>query len=328
MTVALNSEFKSDPLAFAQQHVLSVGGLPDTNFDKRRALRFDNQSPEEQESTIYDKVARAERVVFCDINPGAVGNGFAGSELITISAVVGAGTIPAFWLPYAQNRTRRIDLVDRRNADVIRRSGGEARWCFTSALNGCSVIVEGSPDAPTVYHLNAASHRVTEGPVTDQKTLLDRHARRGDMERRWRGTQEPKRIRNALHPPAVQPAALHAHDYLPNNYKTNPVEQNTEDTFYLNAAINATGVLAANVVDCQVNHTAFAFGFKSRGTGQWEFWVQQRARVRLTMNTGINHSSYVGRRLKKFWPTAGGQPGTVLVRGNHRYNTILVHPAM
>ncbi len=321
MSRVLSSQFLTGPLEFARLHVLALTEARSEVVDVR-ATHYVRNFPEEQESLTYSKVSAADRVAYADIEVGPAAAGFQGAHLVRISKQHAAGHFPIFWLPYRQNDTRKMTLKDKRDPAVARREGGEPRIFFTSALNGCTVFIEGSLEQPTVTHANAGNFRVTQGPIDDTKTHDDRIGRTLELERRIKLVPPPTSVRNpgksvgqTLSPSGV----LHGHNYLPNYFRDNQAKLTNIDAAYVNGALALLGIAPPAVQSTTVDHTALVFGFKSRTTEQWEFWVQQRARVSVR-TAGGQQSCYVGRKIKQFWP--GNK--YVHVRGNTPYNAIVL----
>jgi|GEM_PF-1422782 len=321
MSRVLSSTFLSGPLDFARQHVLALAEAQTQAVDVR-ATHYVRNSPEEQETLAYSKISGTDRVAYADIELGQAGAGYLGTHVVRISNQHAAGLFPIFWLPYRQNHTRKMTLKDKRDPAAARRAGGEPRVFFTSALNGCTVFIEGSLEHPTVTHANAGTFRVTQGPIDDTKTHDDRIGRTLELERRIKLLPQPKNVTDPVKAAGqtMSPSGiLHGHSYLPNYFRDNQARQNTIDATYVTGALVLLGIAPAAVQSTTVDHTALVFGFKSRTTEQWEFWVQQRARVAVRTAAGTQ-STYVGRKVKPFWP--GNK--YVHVRGNTPYNAIVM----
>lgn len=322
MSRLLCSEFLSGPVDFARQHVLTLAEFQ-TQPVNVRATHFVRNAPEEQETLTFSKISGADRVAYADIEVGTAAAGYQGSHVVRITNNHTAGLFPMFWLPYKQNDTRKMTLKDKRDPAAARRAGGEPRIFFTSALNGCSVFIEGSLEHPTVTHANAGSYRVTTGPIDETKTHDDRIARTLEIERRIKLLPQPKNVTDpgkAQGQTMTQSGIMHGHNYLPNYFRGDPTKQTNIEAAYVTSALQQLGIAPAAVQSTAVDHTALVFGFKSRTTEQWEFWVQQRARVRVTPTVGPAQFTYVGRKVKQFWP--GNK--YLHVRGNTPYNAVVL----
>lgn len=321
----MSSEFLSDPHGYARANVLALMESDSRPIDYR-ALYFDRASPEDQESFRYSTIDHRNRVAYGDVDVGQAAAGYQGAKVIRIADDYAPGLFPMFWLPYKQNDTRKMTLKDRRDERVARREGGDPRVFFTSALNGCSVFIEGSREHPTVTHANAGTFRVTEGPIDDLKTHDDRIARTLEIERRIARLPRPSSLTTPGKVPGqtLAPAAiLHGHNYLPNYFRDSQNNQNKQDLMeavYVQQAMAVLGVAPANIVRTRVDHTALVFGAKSRQTNQWEFWVQQRARVFFSLAVGNPLIALVGRKVKPFWP--GNR--YLHVRGNAPHNAVVI----
>lgn len=318
----MSTEFLSDPHGYARANVLALTEGPVRPINLR-AVYYDQHHPERQESFLYSTIDDRQRVAFGEVDVGHAAAGFQGAKVIRITEQYASGLFPMFWLPYQRNSTRKMTLKDKRDAPVARREGGNPRVFFTSALNGCSVFIEGSREHPTVTHVNAGEFRVTEGPVDEGKTHDDRIGRTLEIERRVARLPRPSSLTTPGKVPGqtLAPAAiLHGHNYLPNYFRNVPNKQNVVETAYIQQASAALGVAQANIADVQVNHSALVFGAKSRQTDEWQFWVQQRARVQFDLVEGGWRSCYVGRKVKPFWPGNS----YLHVRGNTPHNAVVI----
>jgi hypothetical protein len=328
MTLSLNHAFLSNPKGFAQQYPLTLGE-PSTDgvrpIKSVRALSFDSTDPSRYAESEYESVASAHRVAFGDIHSGSTQARSAGAQVVDIDYDHAPGRFPLFWLPYKQNRTRKVTLKDKRSPHRIRQTGGEAHTFFTSVLNGCSLFIEGSAAEPSVYHLNAACLRVTQSRFPSQDdNRRDRIGRTVSMEERFTALPLPSGAR-AMTPLQRQAlpgtGVLHGEDYLPNHF-LNPVLAQAEKNLteeYVKTAAGVENISLEELQQNRVEHSALVFGWKSRDTGHWEFWLQTRARVELTTVNGFS-SRYVSNGLTKFWPGAYDQ---MIVRGNNSLDTVV-----
>jgi hypothetical protein len=110
---------------------------------------------------------------------------------------------------------------------------------------------------------------------------------------------------------------LHGEDYLPNHFLNPALEQaeaNLNQAYVADAA-NTEQLPVGSFQDTPV-HSALLFGWKSRDTGHWEFWLQTRARVDFTTGNGTS-SRYVLSGLTQFWP---GQFNQLVVSGRDTRN--------
>src|SRR4029077_11827037 len=132
------------------------------------------------------------------------------------------GTIPLFHLPYNNDENYRITLVDRQGI-------GNVNFFLTELVNGCSVYVEGTPQAPTVYHINAIStrhdwalwapFRYTGVALYNWSTWSSMNdwnwsAKSNKMDTRFKSDkQKPKSVRNLV--PGLVPASkVENQDYM------------------------------------------------------------------------------------------------------------------
>jgi hypothetical protein len=275
----------------------------------------------------YESIVSDKRIALADVNPPGSGLGtIAGAYMVRFYVnktaapnLVANSVVPMFWLPYHQNTVRKITLVDKRNSTTIRREGGEARIFLTSALNGCSVIVEGTLEHPTVYHINAGSYRTTVGPINDIKTHDDRITRIEEIERQWRFMKSSSNqfdINKSVGQTPATAGAIHGCHYIPNYFKNRTNEDNVALQYYQLAGQQEFGINLNNITADELEHTAVVMGWKSRDTGHWEFWFQTRARVK------VNNSYYLlpGGRMK-FWPNVNEY---AIQRGVHTLSDVYV----
>lgn len=307
MPADINRAFINDPVGFARQHVIQTIDM-ETRVKARTVLRYDPALPEFQERYPYESIDARDRVVFADLAPGSAANGCQGAHRLNFSQVHAPGLLPVFWLPYRQNNTRKITLRDKRDPATVRREGDEARAFFTTALNGCTVFIEGTLEEPTVYHLNAGSYAPPGNAADDTQQHDARLQRTAEMERRFDGLRLPSATRQPAKAAGQTPAAaatLHGGRYTTNYFKTDQHAENVEMAYYIAAAAGLLGVPIdqARVVG-EVKFNALVFGFRSRDTNQWEFWFQRRGHVTLEDPTNPYNSlkTYVGREVEKFWP--------------------------
>jgi len=74
---------------------------------------------------------------------------------------VGAA-VTACYLPWGPHEAYRISL---------KKIDDEIRLFFTAPLDGCAVVVEGTPEAPVVYHANASGVEPAASPLSDPAVL-------------------------------------------------------------------------------------------------------------------------------------------------------------
>jgi hypothetical protein len=320
VSITLNTQFLANQVAFALQHPLQpVDSTVRTRFKTRRVMSMDaDPGPDpvthaprlpKVHAQDYESVESESRVVFGDFSPGAAQQSTAGAYVLRMSADYAAGHFPLFWLPFELEKARKITLRDKRDPDTVRQTGGEVRSFFTTAVNGCSVFVEGSLEAPTVYHLNGVDIQSDTPHSGDGTTKAhdDRILRTFGLEKRWNhirppsGSQGPKAVGQTIVPSAV----LHPGEYIPSYFFNEPGVLTAEEQSYMTRAAGLVAVPLASAEKVEIRHNACVFGFKSRA-GQWEFWYQRRAWVRLRdTRNDTRHTVYVGAGVKQFWPGAG-----------------------
>ncbi|HEX6981122.1 MAG TPA: hypothetical protein VF342_17665 [Alphaproteobacteria bacterium] len=306
MTQQLNNQFVTNAPAFAQNHVLHIVDI-DTTFKDLRTLRYDIHHIEPQQIFSYKSVDSASRVVYGDINPGMPPT-YNGLHVVTLSQGHQNGYFPLFWLPYANNETRKITLVDKRTTP----HGGVPRIFLTSAVNGCTVVVEGTEEAPTVYHLNAIRETVRNPPPNrDQEIAANRAHRDALMARRWQATLPPSRVTNTgkrAGQTLQNPVILSGAGYYPNWDRQNAGLQTALENQLAAQARTALGVQPNEIAETYFDFSAIVFGWMDTNNGnKWRFYIQRRARVTFRFTDGrSNAQRWLSHGvITQFWPGAG-----------------------
>src|SRR6185437_10230915 len=186
--------FAREPFEFAQKHPIQAHGfglfLPDMKEKFAGGEKFFDVKSQQ-------RIAWLNLVVMSPNlfgSSGGVRNGFQ----IEMKAYEQPGFVPIYWLPWATNQVYRITLRPSKKAfvndydrarigveqmrehlrdptlgdqekedkieDAVRRlalgaHGTNARLFLTSAVQGCSIYVEGREEEPTVYHANAKEYK-------------------------------------------------------------------------------------------------------------------------------------------------------------------------
>jgi hypothetical protein len=288
-------------------------------------------------------VEKTNRVVFCDIGTDANAAGQAGvfspnvgtPVKVTLQPSNTGTSIPVFYLKYDLNHNRRMTLVDRRSplpmgpappdpwryadnaADI-----GNVTFFLTDCVDGCSVYVEGTPQNPTVYHINASMTLPpgvnTFPPATASwakrercwklkwQKMDDRFKTQGTVVKAlgWPGRTAPY--------PNVQPSSkVESRDYM-------FLKRSDEVAFEGMLAQLQLQVTVPNQVNGQnVDGMTVVFTqgtiFGIRRNGNWSFWVQKKVLVQYFHHAIIAH----GNRTV-------GQKVTRVFTGNRPYNSVLL----
>jgi hypothetical protein len=297
-------------------------------------------------------IEKSHRIVYCDFGPDAASAGIAGVVSPGVQAPValklrpddGGTSVPVYYLKYDLNHNRRITLRDRRQAlpigprtvaetNAINAAPwkyapaariGATRFFITDCVDGCSIYIEGAPELPTVYHINA--NRTLPPGVKSFPPASESWAKRERCWRlKWATMDERFRTQGTVvktlgglpgvapHP-NVQPAAkLESRDYM---FLNRPEEQSFE--------ADLPNLKLQGLVPNTINGHVFGI----RAGGVWSFWVQKRVLVQyhhhqviapagrtagqklVSMFTG--HAPYsrvplgnqwLIRAVDKFWPT-------------------------
>ncbi|WP_321476282.1 hypothetical protein [uncultured Paludibaculum sp.] len=293
----------------------------------------------------YNKVPKAQRVMYMDIQPGshyslhglpllAPTGGIPNREgdpqkAICYAANNAGGTrLPVFWLPYHQNSVYRMTLAPGPVALPVGVAGPallapQPNFFLTDAVDGCSVYVEGTRVKPTVHHVNAAGTKFTPldgsapfGTTGDfRKDTLAFHTKDAHMTQEVNNTRKPQDVLNAVG--GLQPAKyVKNDDYMIRDPRLLKQEARLIDT-------NARSVVTNQRVDrVEAMTQGTVFGTRNAANGEWTFYFQRRLVVILYHNKNKwkpfvkTDEQVIGYRMypvlvQEFWP--GGQ-GHLFVR--------------
>lgn len=187
------------------------------------------------------------------------------------------------------------------------------------AVDGCSVIVEGSRGNPTVYHLN----NMGGGAPPLGGTLVDNqnywNPKKNTMEGRFQTARSPKSVREAAAgtpgaAPVVAAKGVHALDYLDmteaqrGTYETPVIIQGA----FQEAKNKALDALSWIYTGSDYKPFGTVFGWKHGGN--WTFYYQRRAtmwyKYRATFASKPPTLFIISRQmswhLDEFWPNGSG----------------------
>ena len=273
----------------------------------------------------YFSVPKDERVRWCQIVPGAtLPYGFTvGVNTGCYSANVSktapshadaANWFTCYYLPWAANETFRITLKNRQvgvaDPDIF----------LTSAVDGCSVFVEGDPTEPTVYHANNAPG--TPPGAGDLQSAWDAYydPKRTTMEARVNATHSPKSVRADPTILTRTPAkGVHATEYMDlvhsrrSGFEGDGAKQSARDE----AKAANPNLKKIKIVGTDYKPCGTVFGW--RRNGRWTFYYQKRA-VMYFVWEGTKKGLRGGKEKKKppvcrefaldcweFWPNGRGR---------------------
>jgi len=213
-------------------------------------------------------------------------------------------SIPLFYLPYALNCHRRMTLVDKQGV------GGAALF-LTDPVDGCSVYVEGTRQAPTVSHLNANSEHMAGLADLPPKTQpvqrkADWSHKADHMHNRYAAVAQSKRVAAGAGLTAARRV-----DYKHYGMRLGADEMGFEASLpALQLAHRApTTIGGAAVATMELMHaagTVFGLFF----LGHWTFYVQRRALVTYSDGGGTALGrQWIIRDVQAFWPAAVGGTG-------------------
>jgi hypothetical protein len=218
--------------------------------------------------------------------------------------------LAVFFLPYQNDQNFRTTLVDKQ--------GLAADLFMTDLVDGCSVYVEGTPTAPTVYHINAVGTTAPPQAMPANQTAANWAAKYARMDDRFRhdalklahgahGVRLPKRVRQ-MDPNLLLPGKLENHNYMIMPPQA-PVFEGTL------AALQGAGRAPQNISGQSVDRMELlatqgtVFGVRSPA-GLWSFHVQRRAivgyyHVPAPPNPGVLLGrQWIVRDVLQFWPNA------------------------
>lgn len=321
--MSLSDDFLLDPVDYC---------TPTSNGGKGKVLIVAEKEAVGLNAKVgYSSVTKNDRVSYCRIAQGiTVGQQGQGVELAAGSNAVAAEIkknppnladygkragdwFPCYYLPWQAQATFRITL---KHADGFL---VEPRIFLTSTVDGCSVIIEGSPEHPTVYHLNDAGGG---GAVPLANTAVTQMAywapKEVTMETRFQGAKSPKSVKqvaaNPLLPALPGAKAVHAMDYLDVTEAQFPALNTPEDQVVRNRIAKARipGAVSVKFEQSLYKPYGTVFGWKQNTT--WRFFYQMRAVVfytyRVTDNTGLVQTIAVARQcgfqVDEFWPNGSG----------------------
>lgn len=320
-----NDRFLADPEAFCTPAPAGQGRI--LIIKEEQTVRLKPAHP-----TGYRSVLRGDRVSYCqiaqDVDISQQGQSVRlGGGGRAYAAVVRNGPpdirdfgdqtslwFPVFYLPWQAQATYRTTLKQPAGFRV------QVRVFVTSTVDGCSVIVEGDPQAPTVYHLNDAGGG--GNPPAPNLALQQAYwtPKAATMEGRFQAARSPKSIRNAPAPapgaPNPFPAAkaVHAMDYM----DVTEAQKATVDTAVHHWGHKAdVKRIVPDAVRIQYQNSLYkpygtVFGWKQNQT--WRFFYQRRSVIfymyRATNSEGaastIAIPEQLGFHLDEFWPAGSG----------------------
>ncbi len=202
---------------------------------------------------------------------------------IDVFAADPGGGIPLFYLPYALNHNRRMTLTDKQHI------GGVSLF-LTDLVDGCSLYVEGSPDKPSVYHINA--NREKPNGMADLSQTMSTRNRLKSWKHKWAHMDQrfhvegadvssiagkiakPTRPAAAPLPNLQPPSKVESRDYM-------LITKNQDEAFagmlgQMQVTTRCPSVLNGQSVDSlEIAHSqGTVFGVATGG--MWKFYVQKR----------------------------------------------------
>jgi len=326
MSNSNNRQFLSNPVRFADRHMLSIsGGLRSVDQPQNG---LDARIPEKEN---YFSVGKELRVLSCNLRPSQQTNDAQNTVTVEIRDDAQPRDFPVFFLPWAADRVVKVKLSDPRPNPT-----DEVRIFFTAAVDGCSVFVEGDPANPTVYHANATSYNPNNlVPAVANELILLRRQKAALMQARVRAIRQNKMT--AAPGTTGNMRVVEHRDYAPG--AVDPLS-NVERERIIGLTAREAGADAASIgqgtaarrsgeqesIAPTVNFKGTVFGVKNR-RATWEFYYQLRATVQIWLpndgaddltkrNNWTAQMKNIPVSTNKFWPdgsgTAVARPTTVV----------------
>ncbi len=274
MSKRYNQAFLSDPLGFCRAHRLIA------DADGGHVLKVKNT---------YKSVPSDGRVWFWNIKEEAESSPEnRGLCKIDIASSQKKDYHPCFWLPWEAGTIIKCTLKSKVLDD------DDVRVFFTAPVDGCSILIEGPRETPSVYHANAVDHTVGTDSYTQRRN------RTAKIEQRWQNVPLPKRAipkhlqSKTKYRNQFTGRALHGHHYM-KNYLA-PTDE--PDKLLKESKIPKNKVLIRK-------YMGTVFGFKDANTGYWTFYYQRLFFIYYTNLTGQGVKQWFGSGAIKFWPGNG-----------------------
>jgi hypothetical protein len=215
-------------------------------------------------------------------------------------------SIPMYYLPYDLNHHRRITLVDKQAV-------GNVSFFMTDVVDGCSIYVEGTSQAPTVSHLNANAEHIPG--FVDLPPRTDPANRKADWKHKAQHMNQ--RFHAVAKAPKAVTAGVNVRSARQLDYKDYGFRVAADEATFVATcgALQAAGRIPAMVggvavTSMELFHAAgTVFGVRNVH-GQWSFHVQRRALVSLNDAGNVPLArQWVVLGVDKFWPTHGAGLG-------------------
>jgi hypothetical protein len=286
--MGLNEQFLQNPSQFAGLHALYPYADKVTNAEHMKDLSLND-------GTEFTQVQGENKVAFCDILPATrfdnvpVDIGCSsyhedqGLYVMRISyRRASSSSIPVYYLPWQTNYMMRMKLrpspkhpTKERRRSLLKKTI-EPDIFVTAALQGCSIFINGEPEEPVVYHINASGIQGPQGETlgTDDDTEYQTaaQAKVTHMTQLFQAAtaQFPgagARLRTGQRAPLSRQAArgaAHMADYMPDRLPSRVPQ--------LRQRHEPQGVQHFSVEQ-------FGTVFGRRKDGAWRFYRQTRTRI-------------------------------------------------
>lgn len=205
-----NANFLADPVVFCNQYALHP--------------KDDNRVTPTKKPEGYYSVPKDQRISYCQIiqgydfgrgmNVGANSGAYVASVNFTPPAAGDAANwFSVFYLPWTAGQTFRTTLKDP--ATPLPNGIAMPQIFITSAVDGCSVFVEGTTAEPTVYHANNFDPSGPSAPLGGTSNQIRNFfgPKKTTMEGWVNNARSPKSVRNAVAPTPTA-KGVHALDYM------------------------------------------------------------------------------------------------------------------
>ncbi|HET7232071.1 MAG TPA: hypothetical protein VFJ16_18840 [Longimicrobium sp.] len=316
-----NEQFLADPKAFARKWALypiqDPNGACTINVAHLKRLALDNRRGVQQ-------VQGSNKVRYCEIRrPAGLGvpGDFAGTydddlDLYVMQitdAAASATSFPIYYLPWAPDATARIKLKPSPHHPTLDGQGAivDPDVFVTPAVQGCSIFIDGTPEEPVIYHINATT---TGGAVfnapSDALASRSAQAKITDMRQRHHAAQRlhPKETR--AHNRVRYQAEVHMTDYM-GGFMTPTARDALNRQHDTRSIWNLWGFLGGG--NTETLQAGSIFGIRRHG--KWSFYRQTRTRVTYDVAdpgeapyspVWTRESKWIATQCVQFWPVYRG----------------------
>lgn len=274
MSKRYNKAFLADPLKFSRGHSLIVESGGDQVL---------------KDKTSYLSVPSNRRVWYWNIKEEAEATPkHRGLCMIDLVAKPKKDYLPCFWLPWKAGSIIKCTLKAKKTHE-----DDEVQVFFTAPVDGCSILIEGPRDNPSVYHANANDYTAGNDLYTQRQN------RTAKIEQRWRNVPLPKRAiaehlqTKTTYRNQFTGRALHGHHYMKD---------------YLQPTKEPDQLLKKSKIKGQVfqrKYMGTVFGLRDPESGYWSFFYQRLFYIYYMGSSNQGVKQWFRSGANKFWPGNG-----------------------